>query len=137
MRRSPLLKAASILMMLSSLVRFFFGIMMINFFATARTFGAADHAMLRGAGIALALLVLGALTELICGFLGALHWEEPLRAKSCAVWGGAALLLGLLGNGAQALTGYGVSCVAWCTGALVPGFFLLACLLFLRAAKKR
>ena len=137
MRRSPLLKAASILMMLSSLVRFFFGIMMINFFTTARSFGAADPAMLRGAGLAFALLLLGAVAELICGFQGAVNWEEPLKAGRCAAWGGAALLLGLLGNGAQALTSYGVSYVAWITGAAVPAFFLAAALHFALAARRR
>lgn len=137
MRRSVFLKYASILMMLTSMVRIFFGITMFNFFATALTLGAADREMVRGAGISLGLIVLGAAAELVCGFIGALNWEEPLRAKRCTIWGAVALLLGLLGNGAQALTGYGVSYVAWTTGGLMPLLYLAASLRFFFASRKR
>ena len=137
MRRSRLLKAASILIMLSSLLRVFFGFTMFNFFTTASTFGSVGKSELKLAGLALGAVALGAAAELVCGFVGAMNWEEPLRAKRCAVWGGVTLALGLLGNGVQALTGYGVSCVAWLTGAVVPALFLTAAFRFYRRSRKR
>ena len=122
--------------MLTSLVRFVFGIMMLNFFSTALSFGAVSKGEIRLANFAAAILMLGALALLVCGFLGALSWEEPLRAASCAKWGGAALLLGLGGNLLQGLTGYGVSYVAWTTGAIVPGLFLVSALHFAFRSRK-
>ena len=137
MRRSHFLRLCSLLSMLASLVRALFGIMMINFFSTALSFGSVSKGEIRLANLAAALLMLGALTLLTCGFLGALNWEEPLRAANCAKWGGAALLLGVGGNLLQGMIGYGVSYVAWTTGAIVPGLFFLAALHFaLRAGKE-
>ena len=130
MRRSHFLKYSCILLMLAALVRVFFGLMMINFFATARTFGAADPGLLRRAGITLLLLILCAIAELVGGFVGALNWEEPLNAKKCVVWGCVSLALGLAGNLMQALTGYGVSYVAWITGVAAPLIYLIAALRF-------
>ena len=137
MRRSRFLKYSCILMMLTSFVRFFFGITMINFYTTASTFGAVEKETLRMAGLTLALVLACAAAELICGFVGALNWEEPLRAGKCFGWGLAALLLGLAGNGMQALLGYGVSEVAWATGCIAPLVYLAASLRFLLAQRKR
>lgn len=123
--------------MLISLVRAAFGVMMINFYATARTFGAVEKSTLRAAGITLALVFACAALELISGFVGALNWEEPLHAKKCAVWGAAALATGLAGNAAQAMTGYGVSYVAWITGCIVPMIYLAASLHFCLVQRKR
>lgn len=130
MRRSRFLKYSCILLMLAALVRVFFGLMMINFFATARTFGAAEPGLMRRAGITLLLLLLCAGAELVGGFVGALNWEEPLNAGKCVAWGGAALALGLAGNLMQAVTGYGVSYVAWITGVGAPLLYLIAALRF-------
>ncbi len=136
MKRSHFLRLASFLMMLNSLVRAFFGFSMFNLFAAARNMGGANSSDVRKAGIALGLLIVGAFADLICGFVGALNWEEPLLARRCSVWGGAALFLGLAGNLAQSLTGYGVSYVAWTTGVIVPALFLFAALHFARNAKR-
>lgn len=130
MKRSQLLKYASILMMLISLVRFFFGFMMINFFSAARNMGAAEKETLTLAGVAFGAILLCAVAELISGFVGALNWEEPLHAVRCVVWGAVSLLLGLVGNILQGLTGYGISFVAWTTGCVVPLLFLAAALHF-------
>lgn len=130
MRRSVFLKYSSFLLMLTSLVRLIFGIMMINFYATANTFGAVRSDTLRAAGITLLLLVLSAGAELAGGFVGALNWEEPLRSGKCVAWGAAILGLGLAGNAMQAITGYGISYVAWLTGAVVPAVYLLAAVQF-------
>lgn len=118
-------------MMLSSLVRLFFAIMMINFFATAKTFGVVDAPMLRYAGLSLAFSIACAGTELIGGFVGALNWEEPLHAGRCVGWAAAALVTGLIANWMQALCGYGISFVAWITGCAIPLLFLAASLHFL------
>lgn len=130
MRKSSFVKYASFLMMLVSLVRFFFGLMMFNFFSTTLTFGAVTKEQVRLASIAMLLIVLGCLADLIAGFVGMLNWEEPLKAKDCARWGAAALLLGLAGNILQGITGYGISLVAWITGAVIPGLFLCAAVHF-------
>ena len=130
MKRSHFLRISSFLMMLTSLARFFFGFAMINLFATARNMGTSDPQTLKTAGAAFAVLLLGAVTDLICGFVGALNWEEPLHAVRCSAWGAAALLLGVAGNLFQSLTGYGVSPVAWTTGAVMPAVFLAAALHF-------
>ena len=135
MRRSRLLKLCSILLMLTALVRLVFGIMMINFYSTALTFGAVTRELIRMAGVTAWTLILHALTLLVCGFLGALNWEEPMAARRCAVWGCVCLCLGLLGNGLQAITGYGVSYVAWITGVIAPGLFLRASVRFARRAR--
>ena len=135
MRRSHFLQYSCILLMLASLVRTVFGIMMINFYATARTFGAVDERMLRRAGWTLLLLVLCAVIELIGGFVGALNWEEPLRAKACARWGAAAVATGLIGNLMQILIGYGASYVAWITGVAAPLLYLAAALRFHRSQR--
>ena len=132
MKRSIFLKYISILIMLTALVRVFFGFMMINFFAQAKNMGISSGGLMHSAGIALLLIVLCAIGELICGFRGALSWEEPLLAGKCLKWGVVTLILGLLGNLFQWLSGYGVSCVAWITGALVPGAYTLAAFLFYR-----
>ena len=136
MRRSHFLKYASILMMLTSLVRVVFGFMMINFYATALNMGGVDKQLMTVAGIAFGLLLACAAAELISGFIGALNWEEPLRAGRCVLWGAVTLFLGLAGNLVQGLTGYGISIVAWTTGAVVPLVFLTAAVLFHRGSKK-
>jgi len=135
MRRSFFLKYISIFMILTSLARFFFGFMMINFFATAKTFGAVEPEMMRRALLALLLVLICAGAEMVCGFQGALNWAEPLLAGRCVRWGVAAVLSGLAGNGLQWLTGYGVSFVAWTTGVVMPGAYLLAAVLFFRRSK--
>ena len=90
---------------------------------------------MRLAGATAWVLILHALLLAVCGFLGAVNWDEPMAARKCAVWAAVTLALGLAGNIMQAMTGYGVSYVAWTTGAIVPGLFLLACLRFARKAK--
>ena len=136
MRRSYLLKYCCILLMLSSLVRLFFAVMMINFFATAKTFGAVDVSMLRYAGLALAFSIACFTAELAGGFVGALNWEEPLHAGKCIAWALAALVTGLAGNWMQALSGYGISYVAWITGCAVPLLYLAASLRFLISQRR-
>ena len=135
MRKSRLVQVCSILMMLMAIVRLVFGIMMINFFSTALTFGAVGKDLMRLAGATAWVLILHSLLLAVCGFLGAVNWEEPMAAGKCAVWGAVTLILGLAGNVMQAMTGYGVSYVAWTTGALVPALFLIAALHFARHAK--
>ena len=136
MKRSYFLKYSCILLMLSSLVRLFFAIMMINFFATAKTFGAAENSMLHYAGWSFACSIACAAAELTGGFVGALNWEEPLHAGKCVIWGLAALLAGLLANWMQKLSGYGISYVAWITGCAVPLIFLTAGLHFLLSQRR-
>ena len=125
MRQCKILKYVSFLMILSALVRLFFGLGMINFFATARSMG-YESAALSYVLPAFGLILLCAVCELICGFSGALNWEEPLRVGRCLLWGCAALALGIAGNAMQRLTGYGVSIIAWCTGVILPVLFCLA-----------
>ena len=134
MRRCVPLKYISFLMILTSLVRFFFGLGMINIFVTARSYG-GDNAQLTLAVTAFLLILCCAVCEIICGFTGALNWEEPLRAGRCLGWSCAALLLGLAGNGVQRATGYGVSLVAWSTGVVVPALSALAALWFFHGSK--
>ena len=135
MRKSYLLKYASFLLMLTSLVRLFFGFTMINFFSTAMTLGAVDKSMMRTAIAAIILIFLGFLTEMVSGFIGALHWNEPLRAGRCCLWGLASLIIGLAGNLVQGITGYGISYVAWITGVIVPAVYTLAAFVFFAAKK--
>lgn len=137
MRRSRFLKVTSILSMLCSLVRLTFGIMMTNLYSTALSFGTIDRTDMRLVNVTMALLALSAAAELVCGFKGALNWEEPLRARNTAAWGAVSLLLGLAGNLMQARIGYGVSYVAWITGLGIPALFFAAALRFaLRAVKE-
>ena len=136
MRKSNFLRVGSILCMLSGLVRIVFGFMMINYFSTVLSFGIGRESI-GFANLTAGVLLLGGLAQEVCGFKGAMNWEEPLRAKSCAVWGSATLLLGLAGNCMQILTGYGTSYVTWTTGLIVPGLFFAAALLFARRARKR
>ena len=141
MRRSRFLKYSCILMLLTAFVRIAFGIMMINFYSTAATFGAVEKGTLRTAGLTLFLVLSCGAAELACGFVGALNWEEPLHAPKCFAWGLAALLLGLAGNAMQAVLGYGISEVAWFTGCIAPLVYFAASLRFLlgqrRAGKER
>jgi hypothetical protein len=130
MRRSRFLQVCSILSMLGGLVRIVFGFMMLNYFSTALSFGIGGERMIRFANLTFAVLLMSGIGELICGFKGAMNWEEPLRAKSCAAWGGGTLLLCLAGNFMQIGTGYGASFVTWTTGLLVPGLFFAAALVF-------
>ena len=130
MRKSYLLKYISFVLMLASLVRLFFGFMMINFFATALTMGAVEKQNMKLAVAAIVLIVLSFFMELVSGFTGVLHWNEPLRAGRCTVWGLATLLVGLAGNLMQGITGYGISYVAWITGIAAPGLYTLAALYF-------
>ena len=130
MRKSQLLKWAGVLMMPASLLRFFFGLSMFNFFTSSLSFGALEKEELRLPGAALALIALSTLAGLVTGFIGVLNWEEPLRAKRCAVWGGVTLGLSLLGCLMQFLAGYGVSEVIWITAILIPLFFFIAALRF-------
>ena len=136
MRRSMLLKYVSFLIMLVSLVRLFLGISMFNMFTVAKTMGAVDTDAVRLAAIALGLIILSAASELICGFIGALNWEEPLRAMVCVRYGTVSLLLGLAGNLTQSFTGYGVSWIAWMTGFVTPTLFLISALRFALSARR-
>ena len=130
MRHSHFLKITCILMMLSSLVRFFFGLMMLNTYTTASTFGAIAPSQLSMAVLTMLVHMACALSELVGGFIGALHWEEPLLSHKCVRWGIAALSFGLIGNLLQHVIEYDVSYVAWITGAGVPGLFLCASIIF-------
>ena len=135
MRKSYLLKYMSFLLMLVSLVRLFFGFTMINFFSTSMTLGAVDKPMMRTAIAAIILIFLDFLAEMVSGFIGALHWDEPLKAGTCCLWGLTSLAIGLAGNLVQGMTGYGVSYVAWITGVIVPALYLLAAFVFFIAKK--
>ena len=135
MRKSHFLRVSSILSMLCGLVRIAFGFMMINYFSTVLTFGVGRDTI-GFANAAAAVLLLGGLTEIVCGFLGAMNWEEPLRAKTVAVWGAVSLAVGLLGNFMQIGTGYGTSYVTWATGLIIPGVFFAAALIFALKSKK-
>ena len=140
MRKSRFVLVCSALCMLSGLVRIVFGFMMINYFSTVLTFQKMDAqqlAFIRFANATAAVPLLGGIAQEICGFKGAMNWEEPLRAKNCAVWGGGTLLLCLIGNAMQIITGYGASYVTWITGLLVPGLFFAAALIFALKSKKR
>ena len=92
MRRFLPLKYISFLMILTSLVRLVFGLGMINIFVTARSFGGEQEALTL-ALIAFLLILCCAVCEMVCGFHGALNWEEPLRAGRTFAWGCAALAL--------------------------------------------
>ena len=87
MRKSQLLRWAGVLLMPASLLRFFFGLSMFNFFTSALSFGALKKTDLALPGAALAVIALSCLAELVTGFLGVLNWEEPKRAGRCTVWG--------------------------------------------------
>ena len=137
MRKSRFLRVCSILSMLGGLVRIVFGFMLINYFSTLLSFGVVGEEQIRFANLTFTVLLLSGIAELICGFMGALNWEEPLRAGSCAVWGGGTLLLGLIGNVLQIGTGYGASFVTWTTGLLVPGLFFAAALIFALRVRNR
>ncbi len=130
MKHSYFLKYTCILMMLSSVTRFFFGLSMLNVYTTTYTFGAVAKTQLSAAVATIVIHIGCALAELIGGFIGALNWEEPLLSHKCIRWGVAALALGLLGNLMQHIIEYGVSYVAWITGAAVPGLFLIAAVIF-------
>ena len=110
----------------ASLLRFFFGLSMFNFFTSALSFGAVKKTDLALPGAALAVIALSSLAELVTGFLGVLNWEEPKRAGRCTVWGFVTLGLGLVG----CLAGYGVSLVVGITALLVPALFCAAALRF-------
>ncbi len=137
MRRSYFLKITCIIMMLSSLTRFFFGLGMLNMYTTTYTFGAIAQSQLSLAVVTFFLHLGCAVSELVGGFIGALHWEEPLLSHKCVQWGIAALSFGLIGNIMQHFIEYGVSYVAWITGAAVPGLFLIASLIFWYFGKVR
>ena len=130
MRRSRFLKYVSIAMMITGILRLFFGFMMLNLYTTSASFGKKGDPMIRLAGITFFVCVLSFAADLVCGFLGALNWEEPLRAKTCVIWGASALTLGLCGNILQILLRYGVSYVAWITGLIMPLLFLIAAIRF-------
>ena len=138
MRKSRFLLVCSALCMLGGLVRIVFGFMMINYFSTVFSFQRIDEEQIffiRFANTTAAVLLLGGVAQEICGFKGAMNWEEPLRAKNCAVWGGVTLLLGLTGNALQIITGYGASYVTWTTGLIVPGLYFAAALIFALRAR--
>lgn len=130
MRKSRLLLISSALMMLSSLTRIFFGIGMLNYFVSIRSFGTIDPRIIRYAGCAMVCHIVCAAAELVGGFHGAINWEEPLLTGRCLRWGVIALAAGLLGNICQQISGYGISYVAWTTGAAVPALYLLAAVIF-------
>ena len=130
MRKSQLLRWAGVLLMPASLLRFFFGLSMFNFFTSALSFGAVKKTDLALPGAALAVIALSSLAELVTGFLGVLNWEEPKRAGRCTVWGFVTLGLGLVGCLLQSLAGYGVSLVVGITALLVPALFCAAALRF-------
>ena len=83
LKRIRFLRISGFLMMLTSPARFFFGFAMINLFATARNRGTSDPGTLKTAGTAFAVLLMGAVTDPVCGFMGALNWDEPLHAVRC------------------------------------------------------
>ena len=136
MKRSHFLKYASVLMMLSSLVRVFFGIMMINLYVTAYSFS-RNQDLLTLPAVAFGLILACAAAELIGGFVGVLNWEEPLRSRRNVIWGAVSLALGLAGNLMQHLAEYGISIVAWATGAIVPLIYLIAALLFFFKSRRK
>ena len=116
--------------MMTSIVRTIFGIIMLHFFSTTHIMGATDDQTLLLAAIALAFILLGAGCELVGGFWGVVNWEEPLLAYKSVRFGIFTLAFGLIGNLLQGLTGYGISYVAWVTGAVVPALFLIAAIHF-------
>ena len=136
MRRSYFLKYITIVSIIAAMARMVFGIMMINFFADSVTFGTATPEVVMIAVWAIIVIAVSVIIQLICGFICALNWEEPTRTGTCLIWSCISLLLGLLANFLQHLTGYGVSIYVWCTGVIVPALLAIAALIFFLSVRK-
>ena len=134
---TQLLKLGSILMIFSSMVRFFFGMMFCNFATLSLVMGSITKQRARLFNVTSILIFAGAALEMVVGIIGTLNCEEPSGAKRCIGWGIATLIWTTVCNFLQIYLGYGASYVAWITGAGVPGLFLLGAILFCSYSKRR
>lgn len=126
MKRSHPLIVLGTIDFFAGFVRFFLSLSMAHFFSTALTFGAVEKATARLALSTFGLLFAAFVVQIICSFLGMIHWQEPLKARTCTLWGLLSLALGLIGNLLQLHIGYGASIYAWISGVAAPALFLLA-----------
>ncbi len=135
MSRKPLQKskamiAAGALMIPAGLVRILFGVYMLYLYGAAHVMGTVPSSQLLAACATLGVHLACGFCEIAVGFFGVTRWDEPLLTHKSVRLGAATLALGLLGNGLQYYIGFGVSYVAWITGAIVPSLFLLAAIRF-------
>ncbi len=131
MRKNYALKYITVASIIAAVVRLIFGFMMINFFSTSITLGAATPEIMRIAVWAIVFVMLNMVSQLVAGFIGAANWEEPERAPLCFICGVISLVFGIVANILQISCGYGASIYAWITGVGVPALYTIAALIFL------
>jgi|GEM_PF-857764 len=136
MKRSYLLKVVSILMLLAAMVRFVMGVMMFNFYTKSYNLRVVPDDVIRLAIISFILILVYIVALVVCGFMGALSWDDPDNAPKCVFYGLGTLVLGLLGNYFQWKAGYSISWPVWVSGAAAPALFCISALIFHFAYKK-
>ncbi len=130
LRKSYELRIAGVLMMPAGIVRIIFGIYMLYLYSTMHVRGMIPDDQLVFACITFGVHAVCSLCELVGGFWGVINWDEPLLAYKSIRFGIVTLALGLIGNALQYWIGFGVSYVAWITGAAAPALFLIAAVWF-------
>ncbi len=120
------MKTASFLMILSSFVRVMFGFPFLTTVAFANNMRMVSKLDLAIAWVTVGMIFAGGILELYSGLVGAINSEEPLLAGRCRKWAIITLIVTLISNALQIIQEYGASMVAWTTGLIVPGFFLIA-----------
>lgn len=132
------MKVSSILMIFASIIRFFFGITFMNFFATAVNMRQVGKEQMPFLLTAFVVTVLSAPGELVAGIIGAATCEEPSFVHRGFIAGIAALVVSVAGMIMQVIIGYGASEVTVICGIVCPAVFVVFSLLgTIAAAKKR
>ena len=140
MKKSYSLKIVSIVTMLSAVVRFVMGVMMFNFFSKSSNVMDVPQIIMTCSIIAFVLILIFVLALTICGFVGAICWDDPEIAPKCVILGVITLVLGLAGDWFQAYAGYPISYLVWITSAAVPALYIVVSLIFhisFKASRKK
>ncbi len=119
------MKISSISMIFASLIRFFFGITFMNFFASAYNLRQIDKSQMPFLLTAFLITVLSAPAEFIAGIVGAATCEEPSFIYKGFIAGLVALIVSVAGMFMQIEIGYGASEVTIICGIVCPALFVI------------
>lgn len=140
MKKSYSLKLISFFMLAAAMVRFIMGIMMFNYYSKMAILAPEAEQLIKYSVAAFILILVVVLFLVICGFVGAICWDDPDVSLKCVFLGIGTIIGGLVANWMQYKAGYLISWPVWVSGTAVPALYVIIALIFYisyRTAKRR
>ena len=131
MKGHNFLKITGILMIISSILSIFIGVIVAGFTALVAGLGAAE-ALTADHYLILIVTLVGGICQLIAGIKGVKHCNNTAYSKKLIVWGAIVVVFSIL-TIVTTLIGDGeISPIAILTGLAVPGLYIVGAVLNLK-----